>query len=104
MFTARRSASIAARRVLQRDVAEAALLMQAAEPRLQLLEAIEHRQGLVDAPEMAQADGGDQQQIAIFRQIADQRLRVPQGLVVPASPSAVPAAGGLPVPSMEAAA
>lgn len=45
-----------------------------------------HRQGLGYAPQMPQADGRDQQQIAILRQIAQARLRVPQGVAMTAVP------------------
>ncbi len=72
------------RRVFQRHVAEAAFLMQPAEAGPRPFQAVEHRQGLGEALQVAKAVGRDQQQIAIFREIAQQRLGVPQGFRVPA--------------------
>ena len=71
-----------ARRIPQRQVAEAALLVHLAEVWLALLETLKHRQRFGDALQMTQAHCPDQDQIAVIRMSADQRLRRAQGLVV----------------------
>ena len=78
------------RRVLQRDVAEAALLVQAAEPRLQRLAAVRASPGLGDAQQVAQADRRDQQQVAVLRAVARAAPRAPAAPPRAARPSAAP--------------
>ncbi len=78
------------RRIPERDVAKAALLVQAAEARLQLFQAVQRLKRLRQAHQMPEADGGDQQEIAVLGQAAEQGLGALQGLLVPAVPLQAP--------------
>ena len=102
MFTARSSASIARGRILERDVAEAAFLMQQAEARLQLLQAVERRQGFVDAHQMAQADAAISSRSRFSGRCVEQRLGAAQGLGVAALLLQLPQPADFAVPSAEA--
>jgi hypothetical protein len=51
---------------------------------MQRFKAIERRQRLADAHQVALADGGDEQQIAVLRKAAEQGLGALQRLCVPA--------------------
>ena len=73
-FTAVRKASIAGWRLAQRDVAVAALLVQAAEAWVALLERRERLQRVGDPAEVAQRDGHEQPGIALLRARRQQRL------------------------------
>ena len=66
-------------RVLQLDPAKPAFLMQAAEARLQPLEPGQRRLRLLDPAQMAQADGGDQKQVAVLGIPSQLRLGGGQG-------------------------
>ena len=61
-------------RVLERDVAQAALLVQQAEARLKRLEPVEQRQRLGDTQHAPQAGGGDQEEIAVLGPLLQKRL------------------------------
>ncbi len=71
-------------RILLHDAAEAALLVEAAEARLQRFEPPQRRQGVVDPQQVALADRPGQQQVAVLGPVGKQRLGPAERLVVAA--------------------
>lgn len=71
-----------AARILLRHITQAALLVQKAEARIMLFQALERRQRVFDPAKMSETDRYDQKEIAIVRRIPQQRPRIAQGLGV----------------------
>ena len=80
MLTPRRKASIARGASCMRHVAMAALLIQAAESRMMLLEALQRRERLGDSVQVPLAHRDQIEDVAVFGHLGGQRLGGPQTL------------------------
>ena len=84
------------RRVLHGHVAMAAFLIQAAESRMMLLEALEGRERLGDFIQVPLAQRDQIEHVAVFGHLGSQRLGSPEGLCVLPALEELPYAANFP--------